>query len=105
MAAVRRHFGNRIPFLIAEPGRGLVGDAGVLQTEVVLIAARATAMRGPGSISMSASSAASPRPMDEAIRYRSAAPHGAGPAGPCILAGPTCDSADVLYERSGYALP
>ena len=38
MAAVRRHFGNRIPFLIAEPGRGLVGNAGVIQTEVVLIA-------------------------------------------------------------------
>ena len=38
MAAVRRQFGNRIPFLIAEPGRGLVGNAGVIQTEVVLIA-------------------------------------------------------------------
>ena len=24
---------------------------------------------------------------------------------PVILAGPTCDSADVLYERSGYKLP
>ncbi len=40
MAAVRRQFGNRIPFLIAEPGRGLVGNAGVIQTEVVLIAAQ-----------------------------------------------------------------
>ena len=33
-----RHFGNRLPFLIAEPGRGMVGNAGVIQTEVVLIA-------------------------------------------------------------------
>jgi ornithine decarboxylase len=38
LAAVRRYFGNRLPFLIAEPGRGLVGNAGVIQTEVVLIA-------------------------------------------------------------------
>jgi len=37
MAAVRRHFGNRIPELIVEPGRSLVGDAGVIKTEVVLI--------------------------------------------------------------------
>ena len=25
--------------------------------------------------------------------------------GPCIIAGPTCDSADVLYEKTPYDLP
>ena len=25
--------------------------------------------------------------------------------GPCILAGPSCDSADVLYEKRPIALP
>ena len=25
--------------------------------------------------------------------------------GPVVLAGPSCDSADVLYEHSGYQLP
>ncbi len=34
---LRRHFGNRIPETIIEPGRGMVGDAGVLKAEVVLI--------------------------------------------------------------------
>ena len=24
---------------------------------------------------------------------------------PCVLAGPTCDSADVLYEKKPYPLP
>ena len=24
---------------------------------------------------------------------------------PCVLAGPTCDSADVLYEKGPYPLP
>ena len=24
---------------------------------------------------------------------------------PCVLAGPTCDSVDVLYEKQPYALP
>ena len=24
---------------------------------------------------------------------------------PCVLAGPTCDSADVLYENDPYMLP
>jgi ornithine decarboxylase len=27
------------------------------------------------------------------------------PAGPVILAGPTCDSSDILYEKAGYELP
>ena len=28
-----------------------------------------------------------------------------GAAGPCVLAGPTCDSMDVLYEKTPYELP
>src|SRR5581483_1779814 len=35
--ALRRHFGNRIPETIVEPGRGLVGNAGVIEAEVVLV--------------------------------------------------------------------
>src|SRR6202521_2229350 len=35
--ALRKHFGNRIPETIIEPGRGLVGNAGVIEAEVVLI--------------------------------------------------------------------
>ena len=38
--ALRRHFGNAIPETIIEPGRGLVGNAGVIEAEVVLIAKR-----------------------------------------------------------------
>jgi ornithine decarboxylase len=42
----------------------------------------------------------------EAIQYRLATPHdGAGRTGPVILAGPTCDSVDILYERTRYELP
>ena len=79
MAAVRRQFGNRLPFLIAEPGRGLVGNAGVIQTEVVLIADKGEATRGAGSISTSASSAASPRPWTRRSSTRSAATDPARP--------------------------
>ena len=28
-----------------------------------------------------------------------------GKSGPCVLAGPTCDSADVLYETTPVSLP
>ena len=35
--ALRQHFGNRIPETIIEPGRGMVGNAGMIEAEVVLI--------------------------------------------------------------------
>src|SRR5262245_62921782 len=38
--SLRRHFGNAIPETIVEPGRGLVGNAGIIEAEVVLIAKR-----------------------------------------------------------------
>ncbi|MEA2929449.1 MAG: ornithine decarboxylase, partial [Hyphomicrobiales bacterium] len=38
--ALRKHFGNAIPETIVEPGRGLVGNSGVIEAEVVLIAKR-----------------------------------------------------------------
>src|SRR5690606_27128150 len=38
LQALHRHFGNRIPTTIIEPGRGMVGNAGVIESEVVLIA-------------------------------------------------------------------
>jgi ornithine decarboxylase len=41
----------------------------------------------------------------EAIRYRITTPHDGTPMGPVAIAGPTCDGADILYERSNYRLP
>ncbi|MFZ0668819.1 MAG: type III PLP-dependent enzyme, partial [Pseudolabrys sp.] len=35
--ALRKHFGNRIPETIIEPGRGMVGNAGTIEAEVVLV--------------------------------------------------------------------
>ena len=43
--------------------------------------------------------------MDEAIRYPIRTLHDADEKVPCVLAGPTCDSVDVMYEKSPYMLP
>ncbi len=101
---LRRHFGNRIPETIIEPGRGMVGDAGVLKAEVVLVSkkSRADTVRwvylDVGKFGGLAET------MDEAIRYPIVTPRH-GDTGPCVVAGPTCDSADVLYEKLPYELP
>jgi ornithine decarboxylase len=43
--------------------------------------------------------------MDEAIRYPIETPHDGTAEGPVTIAGPTCDGADVLYEKFQYTLP
>jgi ornithine decarboxylase len=43
--------------------------------------------------------------MEEAIRYPIRTRHDGSATAPCVLAGPTCDSADVLYEKTPYELP
>jgi ornithine decarboxylase len=43
--------------------------------------------------------------MDESIRYPIKTARDGGAMEPCIIAGPTCDSADVLYEKTPYPLP
>jgi ornithine decarboxylase len=103
--ALRKHFGNAIPETIIEPGRGMVGNAGIIEAEVVLVSKKseADALRWVyldiGKFGGLAET------MDESIRYPIRTWRDGGEAGPCVLAGPTCDSMDVLYEKTPYELP
>jgi ornithine decarboxylase len=105
MAAITRYFGNDLPEIVIEPGRSLVGDAGVIQSEVVLISekggddARRWVYLDVGKFNGLAET------MDESIKYRIVTPGRGGSSAPVILAGPTCDSADILYEQAEYRLP
>jgi ornithine decarboxylase len=101
---LRRHFGNRIPETIIEPGRGMVGDAGVLKAEVVLVSKKSREDKVRWVYLDVGKFGGLAETMDEAIRYPIVTPR-AGETGPCVIAGPTCDSADVLYERTPYELP
>jgi ornithine decarboxylase len=97
-------FGYDPPELMLEPGRSLVAEAGVIRTEVVLISQKSCSdsMRwvylDVGKFSGLAET------LNESIKYqlRTSRP---GVPGPVVIAGPTCDSADILYEKSGYQLP
>ena len=103
--ALRRHFGNRIPETIIEPGRGMVGNAGVIEAEVVLVSKKSEHDRTRWVYLDIGKFGGLAETMDESIRYAIRTPHDGDEVGPCVLAGPTCDSADVLYEKRPYDLP
>jgi ornithine decarboxylase len=103
--ALRKHFGNRIPETIIEPGRGMVGNAGVIETEVVLVSKKSEEDEVRWVYLDIGKFGGLAETMDEAIRYPIRTPRDGGETAPCILAGPTCDSADVLYEKQPYLLP
>lgn len=105
MRALRAQFGNAMPDIVIEPGRGLVGNAGLIKSEVVLISRKASAASLPWVFLDIGKFGGLAETMDEAIRYPLATAYGNAETSPFILAGPTCDSVDVLYESKPCHLP
>jgi ornithine decarboxylase len=103
--ALRRHFGNAIPETIIEPGRGLVGNAGMIEAEVVLIAKRSPEDEVRWVYLDIGKFHGLAETIDESIRYPIRTSKDRDDMAPCIIAGPTCDSVDVLYEKTPYPLP
>lgn len=101
-AALREAFGSERPHTIVEPGRGLVADAGTVVSTVVAVAERHGQRWAFLDVGVFTGMVET---LDEAIRYRIETSRDGGPVGPCVLAGPTCDSADVLYEKNPVDLP
>lgn len=100
-AALSAYFGEQRPHTLVEPGRGVVGDAGTLVATVIAVVDRG----GVRWVYLDCGVFTGlVETLDEAIRYRITT-SADGATGPCVLAGPTCDSADVLYEKDMVALP
>ncbi len=108
MDSIKHYFGDDIPNLMMEPGRALVADAGVIASEVVLVVQpedrednRRWVYLDIGRYSGLAET------LDESIRYPIITAHDSATAakGPVVLAGPSCDSTDTLYEKAVYNLP
>jgi ornithine decarboxylase len=103
--ALRKHFGNRIPETIIEPGRGMVGNAGIIEAEVVLISKKSDEDEQRWVYLDIGKFNGLAETMDEMIRYPIRTPCDGDDVAPCVIAGPSCDSVDVLYEKEPYLLP
>ncbi len=103
MATMIKHFGNDLPQMLIEPGRAMVGNAGIVASEVVLVCRRMEEDERRWVYLDIGRYGGLAETEGEAIRYRITAGNGA--AGPVVLAGPSCDGVDIMYEKTQYHLP
>jgi ornithine decarboxylase len=104
---LHEHFGDKLPEILIEPGRYIAGDAGVVVAEIVLISKKSESSQYEWVYLDIGKFGGLIETLDEAIKYPIYPENGYNGNGKkeVILAGPTCDSMDILYEHFKYELP
>lgn len=101
---LKEDFGDELPDVILEPGRSLAANAGILVSEVVLVSRKNRTGLDRWVYTDIGKFGGFVETMDEAIKYPLYVEKD-GETEEVIIAGPTCDSADILYEQYKYELP
>ena len=101
---LKEDFGDEYPEIIIEPGRSMVADSGVIVTEVVMTSHKSAYSPNKWVYVDIGLFGGLIETIGESIKYPIFADK-EGLAEEVILAGPTCDSMDVLYEDFKYRLP
>ena len=96
-----------MPEIILEPGRSLAASSGVLVSEVVLISRKSHDDTTRWVYTDVGLFQGLIETLGEAIKYPVYTPkmEKSTNSGKVVLAGPTCDSADIMYEETNYQLP
>lgn len=102
---LRDDFGEDVPMIVLEPGRSLVGDSGILTSEVVLISRKNNTALNRWVYLDAGKFNGLIETLDESIKYPVITDKDGGKEGSVIIAGPTCDSMDIMYEDEKYKLP
>ena len=102
---LREDFGESLPEIILEPGRSLVGDSGILTSEVILASRKNNTALTRWVYIDAGKFNGLIETLDECIKYPLVTTRDGGKEGEVIIAGPTCDSMDVMYETTKYKLP
>jgi ornithine decarboxylase len=97
-------FGDEIPQIILEPGRSLVADAGVIVSEVVMVSKKSKNNIYDWVYLDIGKFGGMIETIDESIKFPIFIDK-TGMSEEVILAGPTCDSMDILYEHYKYHMP
>jgi ornithine decarboxylase len=98
-------FGAEMPRILMEPGRAIVATAGKILSEVVLVTDRIYGGRQRWVYLDVGRYGGLAETEGEAIQYYVGYEGSDDELAPAVLAGPTCDSHDVMYEEATYDLP
>ena len=101
---LKEDFGDELPEIILEPGRSLIANAGILVSEVVLVARKSRTAVERWIYTDVGKFSGLIETMDEAIKFPIWTEK-KGETEEVVIAGPTCDSADIMYENYKYGLP
>lgn len=101
---LQEDFGDELPEIILEPGRSLIANAGILVSEVVLISRKSRTALERWVYTDVGKFSGLVETMDEAIKFPIWTEK-RGELEEVVIAGPTCDSADIMYENYKYGLP
>ncbi|GGJ01461.1 type III PLP-dependent enzyme [Halopseudomonas pertucinogena] len=101
---LQEDFGDDLPEIILEPGRSLIANAGVLVSEVVLVSRKSHTALERWIFTDVGKFSGLVETMDEAIKFPIWTEK-RGELEEAVIAGPTCDSADIMYEDYKYGLP
>lgn len=101
---LKEDFGDDLPEIILEPGRSLIANAGVLVSEVVLVARKSRTAVERWVYADVGKFSGLIETMDETIKFPIWTEK-KGEMEEVVIAGPTCDSADIMYEHYKYGLP
>ncbi len=103
--ALRKHFGNRIPETIIEPGRGMVGNAGVIESEVVLVSKKSEEDDVRWVYLDIGKFGGLAETMDESIRYPIRTPRDGDATGALRAGGPDLRLGGRAVREEPYPLP
>ncbi|MAB24059.1 MULTISPECIES: type III PLP-dependent enzyme [Pseudomonas] len=101
---LQEDFGDELPEIILEPGRSLIANAGILVSEVVLVSRKSHTALERWVYTDVGKFSGLIETMDESIKFPIWTEK-QGELEDAVIAGPTCDSADIMYENYKYGLP
>tara|TARA_R110001592_G_scaffold68273_1_gene209185 strand:- start:18648 stop:19811 length:1164 start_codon:yes stop_codon:yes gene_type:complete len=101
---LQEDFGDDLPEIILEPGRSLIANAGILVSEVVLVSRKSHTALERWIYTDVGKFSGLIETMDESIKFPIYTEK-QGELEDVVIAGPTCDSADIMYESYKYGLP
>lgn len=104
MRFIQEDFGDHVPEIIIEPGRSLVADAGMIVAQIINIARKSKNNLYPWVFLDVGKFGGLIETIDESIKFPIYFDR-EGLVEEIILAGPTCDSMDILYEHYHYHMP